>query len=330
MPRPYENSRGARIPAPLYKYDVPGNELVQVALGERVTSSGFISVDAQQRALTVTTGFDGSTSLSVCRWHTSDGTADSSFGGSGCSNVTELPLAHASGVISLPSGGVLAGSPSYLVQLTASGARDPQFGTDGVFLPEPLNFVDSFWVQSDGRILVSLRTRANGATQLKLIRLTLSGALDTSFANAGTLTDMGGPILVRADDTFLNLRAKSITAYLPDGTRDAGFGTNGTVNLQEATGTDADTFSTRGVTQDASGRIYVAAVFNKEGRDGALVARFTSTGAFDPEYRVRDPAGAPVTSVGTALTVGADGKVWVMLSVGEGDSFRTGLALLHP
>ncbi|NVJ20009.1 delta-60 repeat domain-containing protein [Myxococcus sp. AM011] len=329
MPRPYENSRGARIPASLVKYDVTGQELVQEALGNGVSSSGFFSVDAQQRVLTVTTAFDGSTSMSVCRRHTSDGTADSSFGGSGCSHITGLPLAHASGVISLPSGGALAGSPSYLVQLTASGARAPQFGTDGVFLLEPGDSVDSFLAQSDGHILVSLRAW-NNAAQRKLIRLTPSGALDPSFANAGTLPDMGGPILVRADDTFLHLRAKSIAAYLPDGTPDEGFGTNGTVNLQEATGIDADQFGTRGFTQDASGRIYVTAVFTKEGRDGGLVARLTPTGAFDPEFHVRDASGAPITSVGSTLTVGADGKIWVMLSVGEGDSVRAGLALLLP
>ncbi|MCP3166405.1 NHL repeat-containing protein [Myxococcus qinghaiensis] len=331
--QPYVNSRGVKSQVALVEYENQG-ELVQSVLGAGgVQTSGSIAMDSQQRVMTVSTGSEGSSWMRVCRIHAGDGTVDSSFGGATCSEVTGLPTGYAEAVIVLPSGAVLAGmnaSPAVLVQLTASGARDSQFGTDGVLLLEQNTTVESLAVQSDGRILVSLKVWTGGFAQPKVIRLMPAGGLDPSFGNGGMLPDVEGSLLVRADDTFLALSAEGISAYLPNGTLDERFGTNGTVNLKEATGTVADMFSPRAVTQDASGRIYVGAVFKTGGRDGGLVSRLSPTGKLDPEFSARTESEAPITWVGSALTIAADGKLWVMLSVGEGDSIQTGLALLQP
>ncbi len=335
--QPYVNSRNARTAVDVIRYDVSEGGLSETVLVDgTVSTSGAIGLDAQQRVLIARSGFEGSSWIQVCRVHGGEGTPDSTFGENGCVNVDDLPTGHADAIIGLPSGGMLvrmSGGWPTLVQLTSSGVRDSGFGTDGVLrIEQQATHIASIAVQSDGRILVSLEKWLGGSDfQPKLIRLMPSGAIDTSFGNGGELPDVGGDLHVGTDDTFIALSTESIFAYHADGTPDVTFGTGGSVNLKEATETTAEAFEIRAITRDASGRIYATAGFGTESSGfGGLLVRLTPTGALDPEFQVRTGEGTRVYWVGSALAIGADGKIWVMMCLVGANPMPTGLALLLP
>ncbi len=88
------------------------------------------------------------------------------------------------------------GTPAYLRRFTASGAVDTAFGTNGEVLPmvtnRPLITLNDVVVQPDGKILgfgsgfVSFQGTL--AAWLTIVRLSSSGAFDSSFGTGGIVT----------------------------------------------------------------------------------------------------------------------------------------------
>ncbi|WP_426745538.1 hypothetical protein VZQ01_32070 [Myxococcus faecalis] len=330
--QPYVNSRNVRGWVDLVRYTVGEAGLSQtVLLDGAVSTQGAIGRDAQDRILTAVGSVEGAFLLKVCRLLASEGTRDPTFGDGGCVSFTDMRYGNVDNIIALPSGSILlstSGGGAELVQLTASGARDSSFGTDGIL--GDFDSVNSISAQSDGRILVSLGPIGAG-TPDKLIRLLPSGALDTSFGQGGEIPGVGLALHVGADDTFIARNLESLFAYRADGTPDVTFGTNGAVNIKEVTGTTASPFRIRAFTRDAAGRVYVTAGFGtEESGFGGLLVRLTPSGALDPEFQVKTGDGTRIYSAGAALAIAADGKLWTMLCLVGANPVPPSLVLLHP
>ncbi|SEU19329.1 protein of unknown function [Myxococcus fulvus] len=330
--RTHVNSRNLRSPGKIIRYDVAEGGLSQADLIEGgVRTYGPFVLDAQQRVLTAEGGIEPNFQLRMCRIHASEGTFDPSFGQGGCVSFSDMQYGNVVDIIALPSGGVLvsmSGGDAPLVQLTSTGVFDSGFGTDGVV--RQFAHVSSLAAQSDGRVLLSFPRLADG-TRGKLVRILPSGALDSSFGQGGEIPEAGGILQVGADDSFMVWSGQSLFSYLADGTPDVTFGTNGSVNVQELTGTTTSPFGIRAFTRDASGRIYVSAGFGTEASGfGGLLVRLTPSGSLDPDFQLRLGDGIHLHQVGSALAIGADGKVWTMMSFDPNYQNAMRLVLIHP
>ena len=188
------------------------------------------------------------------------GHLDPAFGSGGI--VSSTPLSLFEGAALAPNGDIVVaganGSTAVIARYLPSGAPDPSFGTNGVLsLPAPSSFflgesfVLAMAVQSDGKILAAFYAFNNTSTESEsvLIRLTTSGAPDTTFGTSGQvplsfpvpsgwsasatriLAQPDGKILVTGNITppFRNHSAPLtlLARYLTSGAPDTTFGTSG-------------------------------------------------------------------------------------------------------
>jgi uncharacterized delta-60 repeat protein len=210
-------------------------------------------------------------SLTVARY-LADGSPDDSFGTNGQQRVllagympeaTKI-LLQADGKLVLAGRARTSGSGYYdivMARLHADGAVDSAYGTNGIQRTRINTFDDYVTdavMQSDGKVLATLYTWTGsglGATlDFGLARFTDTGVLDTTFNGAGYLTTALGS----GDDTarFLELLPDgkllvagasvqgaasdfALVRFNADGTRDAGFGSNGVVFTDFFGGIDA-------------------------------------------------------------------------------------------
>jgi uncharacterized delta-60 repeat protein len=166
-----------------------------------------------------------------------------------------------------------AGSVSYTIDVTpaVSFSRtktspspvllDPTFGTGGIQLKSlgsPDNEAIAVFAQPDGKLLVVGLTQnlPNGGYSLTLSRYEVNGSLDPTYGSGGTvITDLTSPnyfyplphnqfvcqpdgslvILWMTKDANGNVLSTQVTRYLPDGSLDTGFGTNGVVAVTNFT-----------------------------------------------------------------------------------------------
>lgn len=148
------------------------------------------------------------------------GQLDPSFGKAGKATVAfpaeaagktgvkyELPFQYSPGHLQMASAGegkVVVASSSKIVRLLASGKPDPAFGTGGAVAIEPppgqVFLLADVAVDSHGRVLVAGSTRPlptestlDPLASLAMVRrYTANGAVDTNFAQGGTLdSDLG-------------------------------------------------------------------------------------------------------------------------------------------
>jgi uncharacterized delta-60 repeat protein len=155
-----------------------------------------------------------------------DGTLDPSFaGGSGVRGIDIDGLKDDMQALELlPDGSIIATGfamrsannrdDMLVVKLTPAGNLDPTFGSGGKVLidADDTGVWDKAFdldIQPDGRIVVVGAMQGSGslADGLEVVRLTASGALDTTFANGGRFVQD----FTAADDDGLNL------ALLPNG-----------------------------------------------------------------------------------------------------------------
>lgn len=168
-----------------------------------------------------------------------------------------------------------------VARVTATGALDTTFGTDGYASIDPVagaaNTVYGMTVQPDDKIVLVGQTAGN---ELGIARLTADGAPDGSFGTDGVAVDAGtqtaSAVALDADG---NIDVASfdgtVSRYTPTGSLDSGFGTSGHTAKAMTEG--------RGIAVQANGEIVLA------GQQGfspatAVVARFTSGGALDSGF----------------------------------------------
>ncbi len=218
------------------------------------SSSNDMLVLADNKILLAGYGANGNSGedLALARY-SADGVLDSSFGTAGITLHDVGGFADRINAMALDSNGnvVVAGyaldadGRNFLIaRFTADGVLDTSFGTGGVVLP---NFGGNsvaydVILDSAGRILVA---GTNGNDRSVVFRLDSSGALDTSFGDAGSATvdtkpgenDSVRTVIEQLDGTILavgmTIDGNDVVASLfrldEQGVLDTSFGTGGVV-----------------------------------------------------------------------------------------------------
>ncbi len=135
---------------------------------------------------------NGGTRGEYVRRYNADGSLDSTFAPGGGPNGTTTGYSYVAGpgpaVGGLhldASGRILLGDGNGLVRLTAAGAADPTFGTNG---RAAVGGVDDFAFGAAGSIYVTTSYTVNSyTTDAAVTRLTAGGAVDATFGSAGTV-----------------------------------------------------------------------------------------------------------------------------------------------
>ena len=150
-----------------------------------------------------------------------------------------------------------AGYDVALLRLTPDGALDPSFGKGGsAILARPGDQHGSaVLVQPDGKIVVAADTSEGGSMQLLLQRFLPSGAADAAFGSDGVVLAplagvappfngtgeawvvqmLDGRLLIAGNGTMGATTGQVLARFLPDGTPDPTFGTNGELAVYVAT-----------------------------------------------------------------------------------------------
>jgi|GEM_PF-5376927 len=178
--------------------------------------AGYVAADfgtTQDTALGVATAPDGriaaygwtrnSVSMDVAAlavWK-SDGTLDTSFGGTGKVVTDNGYYQDGTAIAWLSDGRLLGGSVAYpdsqslagfysLTQYNANGTKDTTFGTGGTTIINPTahftDYLEDMKIDRDGRIVLAGRAwDSGGVSQPVFARLLANGALDTAFGVGG-------------------------------------------------------------------------------------------------------------------------------------------------
>jgi len=188
----------------------------------------------------------------------SDGSPDSSFGGTGIvtTSITNgwdranSVKIQADGKI-IVGGSSSVGSTFAIVRYTSSGTLDSSFGNSGIIQTSFANSssadLNALALQTDGKILAG-GTRFNGTKGVfTIVRYNVNGSLDTSFGEAGIVTtdvqpgasggasvtgievQPNGKITVVGTSVSFQNHDIAILRYTPDGTLDDTFNGNGKV-----------------------------------------------------------------------------------------------------
>ena len=198
---------------------------------------------------------------------------------------------------------------------------DPSFGSGGTARVDlgGGDHLEAVAATADGGIVaVGLSISASQRADLAVVRLRRDGTPNTSFGRDGrVLTDLGqydyasdvavqrdGAIVVAATATW----RPTLLRYLPDGTLDKNFGTNGIVN--PAVGR-RDTSLVR-VFVRPNGRILTVGYF-LDTRSTFVLAQFTRNGAPDASFGRN---GIVVTDVGTTVADAALGPGGTIVAAG--------------
>lgn len=270
-----------------------------------------------------------------------DGTRDTTFGTAGEVTFDLGGHENVQAVVVRPDGKIVLGgstlintSPAaydnklVLVQLTASGARDPAFGANGAVVggSDGTWFTGDLALQPDGKLVVAGQHSPSYLiptiehSELEVYRFNAAGTLDTTFGDNGHSQTVFGE--------FYNLSATAV-AVLSDGRIVVGGGASfgggllawfrpdGSLIQDEKLGdnsTPVPTPSLRWVNDVAAAP-----------GGGAVVSGSTNSGGFSVERHPEPGPGTDLLNVnpgsnfagGAGLIVGADGKVVMVGAAGH-------------
>lgn len=362
-------STAGTIPVAANGYTATGDALGTVTLGFAPTTGLILTVVnntsstaitgtlpglAQGQAITLThnsvpytfyVDYFGGTGNDLVLVLAGPGAVDYTFGTSGTGRV----LTGADGnnavaaMVQQPDGRILyagfasaAQTNSVVGRLLTNGAIDTSFNTSGVrtvdMSPSGADSVAAFALQSDGRIIaVGYATPSAGLQDFGVFRLTVDGALDTSFNTNGTrLIDLGGTqegaaavevlpdgkILIAGDTNASGGKDLTVIRLNPNGTLDTTFGTGGSVLLD--LGAADDSFTSLAVQTD--GKILLGGMSAGQ----FFVSRLQPNGATDASFGTAGMAlttfDKPINSLSVLLQ--ADQKIVLAGTVQNGSTIR--------
>ena len=210
-----------------------------------------------------------------------------------------------------------------LARYTAAGSLDPSFGDNGTTTTASGThfWADALALQPDGKIVVA--GPAFGPSAFALARYRADGTLDPSFGTGGQVTlalgESSGAYGIAIQPDGKIVAAGSVTAGAtygfalarlnPDGTPDAGFGTNGVATTTIGAGAAA-----YAVVVQPDGKIVAAGTSSPAtGYSGVAVARYDAHGSLDGSFGsggiVTTPAVGPYDARANALALQPDGKI---------------------
>lgn len=258
---------------------------------------------------------------------TTAGAPDGAFGSQGHA-VAGMNLGYGRAIAKQPDGklvmtgrgGTLIEDDAQVVRFTADGVLDTSFAGDGTATFDWGSAYDepvAVEMLGNGQIIVAGKTDAHASV---LCRVNSDGTLDTAFGTNGlTKRALGEGNAIRdmaigSDGRIVVVGGTVMQCYLPDGTLDEQFGTQGQVMISG--------LQAQAVALQADGKVVVAG----KGASSVVVTRLTSTGAVDAAFGSQGKADlAEAVTGGNAhdVVIQADGKILVAgsESVDEDDDF---------
>jgi uncharacterized delta-60 repeat protein len=233
-----------------------------------------------------------------------DGTRDGSFGNNGILVYDNAGRKdYGRGIAIQGDGKILVTARStgggtsiaMMLRVTASGAWDDTFGTDGVVTYESVEGNAGFrdvTLQADDKIVTSGYTKTAAGYLFLTVRYNQDGVLDDTFGTSGMATYDGGHgnagargVAIQADGGIVvsgsNFNGTDLDVvvlrYNPDGTLDSGFGANGVVTFDGGKGDD----NGRRVALEEGGRIIVTGNTSNGKNFLVLVLRYNRDGTPD-------------------------------------------------
>jgi uncharacterized delta-60 repeat protein len=235
-----------------------------------------------------------------------DGTPDPTFGTNGTiqqdiGGFTDWALAidqQNDGKL-IVAGGLDIGNGDFiptLVRFNTDGSLDTSFGVNGVVtnnVGSGFDFYTHIAFQQDGNILTSGSIGPFAQRVVTINRFLPTGDLDTSFGNNGDLVPFNSFIensvlKLLNDDSFLIANPVVdgssthilVNRYLPDGTLDTNFATNGTLTITNGQGSNAIYF----IEEMADGRLVMAGRIQTNGVYQKTLARYMPDGSPDTSF----------------------------------------------
>lgn len=187
-----------------------------------------------------------------------------------------------------------------VARLTAGGALDPTFGTNGVarFDLGGADVIEALTLDTMGRPVV---VGARDGSDIVVVRLTAAGALDATFATGGIFVQAGAMlnalrgVVTDASNNVIAVGYRAndsmVVKLTSAGALDMTFGTMGVATVDLTTGLYADHLEA--VALDGT-RIVAAGGGLDSGASNFYLAAFTATGALDTAF-----GSAGVTAIGT-------------------------------
>ena len=273
--------------------------------------------------------FAGWDYFSLVRYNT-DGTLDTSFGGSGVAVIERI--GHVSGIAVDADGKiVLVGNQSsmYALRLNADATLDTTFGTNGVNDFGSLSFggtVEDVLIRPNGKIVIvgSLGDFTNGDSDFMVAQLNANGTFDNTFGTNG-ISKAGSFVggfeqyqaarlqpdgkIVAGGSIYNGQHYELLLArYNTNGTLDATFNGNGTSTYSSG---NSDALASLALQTD--GKIVVTGTVNGE-ENGISAIRFTNSGSLDTSFGNNGVAtfAAGTYSAGQEIFVTGNQKITVL------------------
>lgn len=335
---------------------VPGSRDISFGdNGKVVTSFGLMNaritaIAEQQDHKLVVTGYaqsSGVTKILLARYE-QDGKLDRSFGDTGVVFTDLGNYAETYGVVVRPNGKIVVSGMLVLfgngngdvvfVQYLPDGTRDTSFGIEGVarVVVDSVNpeTARAMVLRPDGSIVAAgFRNFSNGS-DIILVQIDSLGKPDGSFGVKGrtitsiasasteygfglTLQPDGNCIVAGSTDHASDTTVCVLARYLPNGSLDQSFGTEGIEQTPFGTYYDAAT----AVTTNAPGRIIAAGTTYQDGKYDFGIAEYDSAGVLFADFGRK---GKVITNLGnyddipSAIDIQPDGKILVSGSAGIG------------
>jgi uncharacterized delta-60 repeat protein len=225
-----------------------------------------------------------------------------------------------------------------LVRYMPDGSLDSAFGTGGKVTTAVDSGEDkgnSVAIQSDGKIIVAGSSHNGTKKSFALVRYFSNGMVDTGFGTNGkAITDIGsssaiaysvalqpdGKIIAAGESSTSGHYNFALARYMPDGSLDSGFGTNGSVT----TSFGSSTSTGWSLALQPDGKIVVAGEYS----NAVALARYLPAGLLDPEFGT---GGKVTTSIGgmydsaNSVAIQPDGKIVVAGNAYNGSNYDFGL-----
>ncbi|MCA9159301.1 MAG: cadherin domain-containing protein, partial [Planctomycetales bacterium] len=306
----------------LVQYNADGSLDTSFGGGDGIANSGIAGSDegncvaVQSDGKILVAGSDNSNFL-LARF-LSDGSLDTSYGTSGrVSTDFAGGLDKAYSMTLQADGKALLGGLTFngtsfdfgVVRYHTDGTHDTSFNSTGkVSIDLGANSNDTGYAittQTDGKILLSGWTDADGGNDFGLVRLNSNGSLDTTFNGTGKVvtpigsgSDLGLSVTVQSDGKILvagqsNTAGNNFAAvrYNSDGSLDTTFGGTGKVDTNFGGSSDD-----RGaaVLVQSDGKILVAGTSTINGNYDFAIGRFNTDGSLDARFNTTSTLGGTV------------------------------------
>ena len=310
--------------------------IITTQIGSNTSNSQILCSAIQADGKIVVAGYyydtNVATQIVIARYNT-DGSIDTNFGtagitttliGSGCS--AKAMVLDASGNIVVAGSAIINGNPQIAIaRYTTAGILDNNFGTNGI-VTTPIGVRASANAISidNGNNIVIAGSSTDGVTSnaFMLARYNSTGALDTTFANAGiALTPIGnaseinsmgidgsGNIVISG---YSNTGSDVVTIarYKNTGNLDTDFNSGG-----DTPGIITQPYGNRArvnaLTLDSSNNIIITGYFNTD-KSNYFISRYTSSGIIDNTFGVSGIVSAAIGNgaIANAIALQSDNKI---------------------